>query len=166
LASQHSNHHTTTVLRSFFRDHPGQPVPEEKFWTLWCKGRLTEADTLTIQLGVTPSGLTTAHLHHPPYFYRWPMTFLQPNQQHQSSAFAFSAQEINSNNKANDTALSWLLALLFMEESRTAFTVLNRNRIMAMLHTSMNTKITRVLVQCLNGRDIRCCFHHLDNRHN
>jgi len=59
---------TTTVLRPFFRDHPDEPVPEEKFWTLWCKGRLTEADTLTIRLGATPSGLTSAHLHHPPYF--------------------------------------------------------------------------------------------------
>jgi len=26
---------TTTVLQPFFRDHPGQPVPEENFWTLW-----------------------------------------------------------------------------------------------------------------------------------
>jgi len=26
-------------------------VPEENFWTLWCNGRLTEADTLTIWLG-------------------------------------------------------------------------------------------------------------------
>jgi len=37
------------------------------FWTLWCKGRLTEADTLTIWLGAIPSGLTSAHLHHPPF---------------------------------------------------------------------------------------------------
>jgi len=36
---------TTTILQPFFRDHPGEPVPEENFWTLWCKGRLTEADT-------------------------------------------------------------------------------------------------------------------------
>jgi len=56
---------TTTVLRLFFRDHPGEPVPEENFWTLWCKGRLTEADTLTVRLGATPSRLTSAHLHHP-----------------------------------------------------------------------------------------------------
>ena len=61
----------TTVLRRFFRDHPGELVPEENFWTLWCKGRLTEADTPTIRLGATPSGLTSAHLHHPPHiFYR------------------------------------------------------------------------------------------------
>jgi len=41
-------------------------VPEENFWTLWCKGRFTEADKLTIWLGATPSGLTSAHFHHPP----------------------------------------------------------------------------------------------------
>jgi len=35
------NHNRFTAL---FRDHPGEPVPEENFWTLWCKGRLTEAD--------------------------------------------------------------------------------------------------------------------------
>jgi len=51
---------------TFFGDHPGEPVPEENFWTLWCKGRLTEADTPTIRLSITPSGLTSAHLHHPP----------------------------------------------------------------------------------------------------
>jgi len=65
------HNHTTTVLRPFFWHHPGEPVPEENFWTLWCKGRLTEADRLTIWLGATPTGLTSAHLHHPPfYFYR------------------------------------------------------------------------------------------------
>jgi len=64
-------HHTyTTILRPFFRDHPGEPVPEENVWTLWCKGRLTEADTLTIRLDATPSELTSAHqLHHPPIFF-------------------------------------------------------------------------------------------------
>jgi len=59
-------HTTTTVLRPFFQDHPGEPVPEENFWTLWCKGSLTEADTPTIRLGATPSKLTSAYLHHPP----------------------------------------------------------------------------------------------------
>jgi len=48
----------------------GEPVPEEDYWTLWCKGRLTEADTPTIRLGATTSGLTIAHLHHAPIFYR------------------------------------------------------------------------------------------------
>jgi len=56
---------TTTVLWPFFQDHPGEPVPEENFWTVWCKRRSTEADTLTIRLRTTPSGLTSDHLHHP-----------------------------------------------------------------------------------------------------
>jgi len=62
--------HTTIVSRPFFQDYSGEPVPEENFLTFWCRGRLTEADTLTIRLGTTPSGLTSAHLHHPPIFYR------------------------------------------------------------------------------------------------
>jgi len=67
---QVNTHTHTTVLWPFFQDHPGELVPEENFWTLWCKGRITEADTLAIRLGATPSGLTSDHLHHPPIFYR------------------------------------------------------------------------------------------------
>ena len=34
----HTHRHThTSVLRPFFRDHLGEPVPEENFWTLWYK---------------------------------------------------------------------------------------------------------------------------------
>jgi len=76
---------TTTVLWPLFRDHPGEPVPEKNFWTLWCKGRLTEVDTLTIQLDATPSRLTSAHLHYPPIFVTGWMPFLPPNQQCQST---------------------------------------------------------------------------------
>ena len=59
--------HSITVLQPFFRDHPGESVPEDnrarrQLPTLWCKGRLTEADTPTIQLGATPSGLCSDHL--------------------------------------------------------------------------------------------------------
>ena len=75
---------TTTIFRPFFQDHPGELVPEENFWTLWCKGRLTEADTPTIWLGTTPSILTSAHLHHPPFF-TGRMPLLPPNQQCQST---------------------------------------------------------------------------------
>jgi len=60
VLNYHHNHFTT-----LFTGPPGEPVPEENFWTLWCKGRLTDADTPTIRLGATPSGLTSAHLHHP-----------------------------------------------------------------------------------------------------
>jgi len=63
------NHHNRFTVYVFW-DNPGELVPEENFWTLWCKGRLTEADTPTIRLGATPSGLTSAHLHHPPIFHR------------------------------------------------------------------------------------------------
>ena len=31
---------TTTVLRPFFRDHPGEPVPEENFWTSCLQGKI------------------------------------------------------------------------------------------------------------------------------
>jgi len=57
------HHHNR--FSALFQDHPGEPVPEENFETLWCKGRLTEADTPSIRLGATTSGLTNAHLHHP-----------------------------------------------------------------------------------------------------
>jgi len=69
---------TATILWSFFRDHPGEPVPQENLWTLCCKRRLTEADTPTIRLGATPSELTSAHLHHHPIFLQagWPSCHL------------------------------------------------------------------------------------------
>jgi len=53
-------------LRLFFRDHPGEPVPEENFLDFMVQGKI-DRDTQTIQLGATPSGLTSAHLHHPPF---------------------------------------------------------------------------------------------------
>jgi len=84
--SKHKSGTTTTnVLRPLFRDHPSEPVPEENFWTLWCKRILTEADTPTIRLGATPSGLTSAHLHHPPIFFTGGIAGLPPKQQRQST---------------------------------------------------------------------------------
>jgi len=40
---------------------------KRNFCILWCKGRFTVADTPAIRLGATPSGLTSASLHHPPH---------------------------------------------------------------------------------------------------
>jgi len=77
-----TNHHNHNHFTALF---PGEPVLEENFWTLLCKGRLAEADTLTIWLGATPSVLTIAYLHHPPIFFTGRMPFLPPNQQHQST---------------------------------------------------------------------------------
>jgi len=93
-SSQCQEPHHTTVLRPFFRDHPGEPVPEENLRTLWHKGRSTEADTQTIWLGTTPSGLTSAHLHHPPIF-TGQMPFPPPNQQCQSTEGNWQCQEMN-----------------------------------------------------------------------
>jgi len=78
-ATKSTKHHNR--FTAFFQDHPDEPVPEENFWTLWCNGRLTEADIPIIRLGVTPSGLSTAYLHHPPFF-TGRMPFLSPNQQY------------------------------------------------------------------------------------
>ena len=66
LTQTHTHNRFTAIL--LFPGPPGEPAPEENFWTLWCRGRLTEADTQTIWLGATPSGLTSAHLHHPPFY--------------------------------------------------------------------------------------------------
>jgi len=69
---------------NLIRDHPGEPVPEENFWTLWCKGRLTEAHTdhptarhsiRTNQCPAPPS----------PHFFTGRMPFVPPNQQCQST---------------------------------------------------------------------------------
>jgi len=49
------------------------------------QGKITEADTPTIRLGATASGLTSAHLRHPPIFFTGWMPFLLPNQQRQSA---------------------------------------------------------------------------------
>jgi len=78
--------HTRKRFTALFRDHACEPVPEKNFWALWCncKGKLTEANTPTIRLGATPCGLTSAHLHHPPFF-TGRMPFLPPDQQCQST---------------------------------------------------------------------------------
>ena len=81
-STYYNHHHTTTVLRPFFRDHPGEPVPEENFWTLRCKGRLTETDTPTIRMTGRHS-IRTNQCPPPPSspFFTGRMPFLLPNQQ-------------------------------------------------------------------------------------
>jgi len=75
------------TAQTFYGPFPGPPGwagARENLGTLWCKGRLTEADTQTIRLGATPSRLSSAHRHHPPFF-TGRMPFLPPNQQYQST---------------------------------------------------------------------------------
>jgi len=82
---------TTTTPQPFYGPFSGTTQvsrchKQENFWTLWRKGRFTEADPLSIRLGTTPSGLTIAHLlHHPPIFFTGRMPLLPPNQQCQST---------------------------------------------------------------------------------
>jgi len=53
-----SKHIHTAIFWPFSQDHLGEPVPEEIFfWTFMVQGKITEADTPTIWLGATPSGL-------------------------------------------------------------------------------------------------------------
>jgi len=69
--NNNNNNNNNNHFTALFPDHPGEPVPEENFWTLWWKGRLTEADTPNIWMGATPSRLvTSAHLHQPHILYR------------------------------------------------------------------------------------------------
>jgi len=62
----------TTVLWPFFWDHWVIRCQKRTSGLYGARGRLTEADTLTIWLVSTPSGLTSAHLHHTPYFFYGP----------------------------------------------------------------------------------------------
>jgi len=81
---EHSPHHTTQPFYGPFLGPLGWASARRELLGLQCKGRLIEADTQTIQLGATPSGLTSAHLHHLPFF-TGRMPFLPPNQQCQST---------------------------------------------------------------------------------
>jgi len=77
-------HHHHNSFMALFLGSPGWAGARRELLEFMVKGRLTEADTLTIQLGATPSGLTSVHLHHPP-FSTGRMPFLSPNQQCQST---------------------------------------------------------------------------------
>jgi len=75
---------TRTHTQPFYGPFPGPPgwaSARRELLDFMVQGRLTEADTLTIRLGATPSGLTSAHFHHPPIFFAGRMPFLPSNQQ-------------------------------------------------------------------------------------
>ena len=93
-----------------FGDHPGEPVPEENFWTLWCKGRLTEAETPTVLLGATPSGLTSAHLHLPPIFLQAGC----PSCRLTNSVKALKATNTNINNNKKFTLSEYCTGLFLL----------------------------------------------------
>jgi len=86
-ATIQGHHNHLTAL--FFRDNPGEMMPKENFWTSWCKGRLTEADTPNIRLGATPSGLSSANLHHPRVNHE-PCLGFETIQDHSDTKYSFS----------------------------------------------------------------------------
>ena len=66
-------HHRHTPPQSFygrFWDHPGEPVPEEKLLDLMVQGKINRGWHTNHPAGATPSGVSSAHLYHPPYFLR------------------------------------------------------------------------------------------------
>jgi len=56
-------------LQRFFRDYLGKAVPEENPLDFIVPGEISEADTPTIQLSATPSGLISDPPPSSPYFY-------------------------------------------------------------------------------------------------
>jgi len=103
MSSDSDIQHNTTPQPFYgpFWDHPGKPVPEENFWTLWCKGRLTKADTLTVQLGASPSGLTSAHLYHPPHFLQAECPSCHPSNSVKALKAPFTRYNLLSNRLSN-----------------------------------------------------------------
>jgi len=65
--------HTYTPFYGLFSRRSGPPGWASAWRELLdftVQGKINEAETPTIRLGATPSGLTSAHLHHAPIFYR------------------------------------------------------------------------------------------------
>ena len=146
-----NHYHTTTVLRPFFRDHPSKPVPEDNFWTLWCKGRLTEADTPTIRLGATPSGLTSAYLHHPPHFFIGQMPFLPPNQQCQST----ECTVLNRNILESCTAVLYTELILSQHQGNHSVYTVGWASGRA---SACKNGVMRCWYDCLSGRGANDCI--------
>ena len=71
----------TTVLWPF-SGNTGWASAKRELLDFVVQGRSTEVDTSTVQVGATQSGVTSAHLHHPPHiFYRLdPLPATQPKQ--------------------------------------------------------------------------------------
>ena len=71
---------TTTILWL-----PGWAGARRELLEFTVQGKVNRGRHTTIRLGTTPSGLTNAHLHHPPIIFTGWMPFLPPSQQCQST---------------------------------------------------------------------------------
>jgi len=74
----------TTVLRLFFRDHPGEPVPEENFLDFMVQGKIDRGRHTDHPAGC--HSIRTNQCPPPPSpIFTGRMPFLPPNQQCQST---------------------------------------------------------------------------------
>jgi len=78
--------HTHKRFMALFPGSPGEPVPEQNFWTLWRKGRLYGGWHIDHLAG--RYSIRTKQCPPPPSanFFTGRMPFLPPNQQCQSSS--------------------------------------------------------------------------------
>jgi len=119
----------------------------ENFWTLCCKGRLTEADTQTIRLGATPSGLTSSHLHHPPIFYRPDaLPAAQPTVSKHGRQLCITKLLIANNSNAPNTS-SWKLYTVHLSANHNSKLHLSQKPITIIFFKNYNNinKITSFL---------------------
>ena len=84
-AGHHNHHHNRFTAP--FPGPPGSASARTELLDFLVQGEINRGrhDTPTIRLGTTPSGLTSAHLHHPPILFTGRMPFLPPNKQCKST---------------------------------------------------------------------------------
>jgi len=64
---------------------PGWAGARRELLDFMVQGKINRGRHTDHPAGPTPSGLTSAYLHHPPKFFTGLMPFLPPNQQHQTT---------------------------------------------------------------------------------
>ena len=102
--SQTNTHTHTTVLRPFFRDHLGEPVPEEKLLDFIVQGKINRGRHIDHPAGCHSIG-TNQCPHSPSPIFTGRMPFLPPNQQCQSTEG--STAKLTSSNNNSKSLASW-----------------------------------------------------------
>ena len=68
--TQRDAHHTTLPFTAPFPGPPGCAGAKTELLDFIVQGKINRGRHTAIRMGATPSGLSSAHLHHPPIFYR------------------------------------------------------------------------------------------------
>ena len=84
-----SPHHNR--FTALFPGAPGRAGARRELLDFMVQGKINRGRYTVHPAGGSPSGLTSAHLHHPPIFFTGRMPFLPPNQQCQSTEGSISA---------------------------------------------------------------------------